>query len=196
MLRLKIARFLPFFIIILYSVIILGNKLFDQRDNTIYIPLNKYTDTLQRISLERYGNIEVETAPSREVIIRNPDFLINFLAPDELFIMDNLRLLFFGIGGIILVITFWNFSYERPFTKQTTLGIKLLTIGFFVFISSQLLRNAWLIDYLKQRTGKEFELDTLNIFYNLEFWLGFIFLRITKIFKKGQKLQQEQDLTV
>lgn len=122
--------------------------------------------------------------------------MIKAFAPDKIYFLYGLRLLFIAILGIILSFTFWNFTYQRPFTKQTTLGMLLITICLFVFVSIEILRITWITDYLKNKTGKNFEIDTTYIFFSPEFWLAAIFLRITKIFKKGMKLQQEQDLTV
>lgn len=198
MIRLKIARFLPFFIIIIFSVLLLVNKITD-RGKAVYISLNTTTDSINTVDiriLQRFGNIEVHAVENKEISINNPPFLIKAFAPDKIYFLDGLRLLFIAIVGIILCFTFWDFTYRRPFTKQTTLGILLITICLFVMISIEIMRNAWLVDYLKDKTGQSFEMDTTNFFFSPEVWLSAIFLRITKIFKKGTKLQHEQDLTV
>lgn len=198
MVRLKIARFLPFLIIIFYSVVLLVNKITDG-DKTVYISLNTTTDSINTVGsriLQRLGNIDVHAVENKEISIKNPPFLIKAFAPDELYFLDGLRLLFIAIVGIILCFTFWDFTYQRPFTKQTSLGMLLITICLFVMVSLEILRNGWIVDYLKDKTGQNFEIDTANFFFSPEVWLGAIFLRITKIFKKGTKLQQENDLTV
>lgn len=198
MLRLKIARFLTFFIIIIFAIGLFLSNLIDRKEK-IYLSLDRYSDTtnvLKGNTLEKYGNVEIHTEVTKEIVINNPDFLINFLAPDPVRFMDNLRILFVIIGGVIFIITFWDFSYQRPFTKQTTLGMRLMTITMFVYITAVILRNYWLTNYLLHQTGQNFRLETPNIIFSAEFLLAALFLRITKVFKKGTTLQQEQDLTV
>lgn len=198
MLRLKIARFFPFFIIIIMLIGYFLSNLIDRKDR-IYISLNTTTDTvniLEGRTLKRYGNIEVHSVENKKITVNKPDLFINFLAPDSVNPMDNLRILFVIIGGIIFVINFWDFSYQRPFTKQTTLGMRLMTITMFVYISAIFFRNYWLTNYLLHQTGRNFRLETPNIIFSAEFLLTALFLRIIKVFKKGTTLQQEQDLTV
>ena len=198
MLRLKIARFSRFFFILIFAIGLFLSNLIDRKEK-IYLSLDRYSDTtnvLKGNTLEKYGNVEVRTEVNKEIVISTPDILINFLAPDSVRFMDNLRILFVIIGGVIFIITFWNFSYQRPFTKQTTLGMRLMTITMFVYISAIFLRNYWLTNYLLHQTGRNFRLETPNIIFSAEFLLAALFLRITKVFKKGTTLQQEQDLTV
>jgi len=198
MLRLKLARFLAFFIIIIFSIAMLMHNSIDRKER-IYISLDTTTDSTNIIgekTLEKYRNVEVRSVSNKEVVIQNPDFLINFLAPDPIRFIDNLRLLFVIIGGVIFIITFWNFSYQRPFTNQTTLGMRLMTITMIVYFFAIIMRNYWLTNYLLQQTGQHFRLETPNIIFSAEFLLAAFFLRVTKVFKKGTTLQQEQDLTV
>ena len=198
MLRIKIARFIPFFIIIIFAIAFVGSNLFDRKEK-ISLQLDNYSDTNNVSTLntiQRYNNIEVQTKLYKEIIINKPGIMLGFFAPGRLKFMDNLRLLFVIIGGVIFIITFWNFSYQNPFTKQTTSGMRLLTITMFVYISVIIMRNYWLNNYLLKQTGQSFHLENENIIFSAEFLLSAIFLRITKVFKKGTILQQEQDLTV
>lgn len=198
MIRIKLARFLPFFVILMFAIVLFIGNILD-RKGKIYLPLDKYSDTtniLKETTLERFRNIEVRSEVNKEVVISNPGIIINFLAPDPIRFMDNLRILFVIIGGVIFIITFWNFSYQRPFTKDTTLGMRLMTITLFVYISAVIMRNYWLTNYLYQQTGHNFRLESPNIIFSAEFLLAALFLRITRVFKKGTTLQREHDLTV
>lgn len=69
MLRLKIARFLPFFIIIFFSIMLLINNLIDRKDK-VYISLNTTTDSINILggnTLERYKNTEVHSVVHKKL---------------------------------------------------------------------------------------------------------------------------------
>ena len=130
-----------------------------------------------------------------QVIINHPKYLAQLLGNENGPFFNCLDLFFEGLASVIIIFTFWNFTYERPFTKKTLLGFRLITFCLFGYYTSNIFRNQYIINYVESVTGKSFTSRADHEFIYFIF-LGALFIRLSKIFNKGNKLQQEQDLTV
>jgi hypothetical protein len=130
-----------------------------------------------------------------EIIIEQPSIKVRLLAPHDLLIADPLYCIIIIIVCIILLFTFWNFSFKNPFLKQTFHGIRLITWAMGIFMTLNHFRYFWFITEVQKLTHGLYEYKTF-IFQRPEFWLFMILYRLVYVFKKGYNLQREQELTV
>lgn len=191
--RLKIARFFPAILILVVAITGIVAILAEREQTPVELLLSTPVGTADTV--QYYGRVAVVEA--QKIAISRQDFLMAFLAPvSENYFFDGLHLLMVIIICSIGIITFWNFSYYRPFTRQTTLGVRLIANTLLAFCYLFMLRNIWMKDQLQDMTGQKFHLYNYNMIPWWGILLYLLLLRIVKVFKKGHSLQQEQDFTV
>lgn len=188
-----IFRFFSYFFLLVILVPFFLVLVFNNTANTITLATEAQSVSVD--TLKRYPQ-DISIVTSHKLVIDKPDFWSNFFSPHESFTSDPLRILLSIIFLIILLISFSDFNYQKPFTKRTTLGVHLMFYTILFFVCIYLLRNMWFIERVHKITGEEFRFTGFNILAYPEFWLAFVLQRVARVFKKGRRLQEEQDLTV
>jgi hypothetical protein len=134
--------------------------------------------------------------PDYIIRLNHPDLVARFMAPGESVLFDSFYLLLIIAVSTIGLFTFSNFSYENPFTRKTTIGMYLLTGVLILFIVAKVFRSEWFSDYLFHETGENLVIDSGRNLYLTEMILTAIVMRLAVVFRKGTRLQEEQDQTV
>ncbi len=127
--------------------------------------------------------------------LKDNHLFLKFIAPKNELIIDNLYAFGLLICGLIIIYSFWNYNKEKPFAGK--LSICIDNVGTILLL-------LWLVNCLRtflfnkevlSLTNHEYMYE-LPPFEKPEFWVAILLLRLAYVMKKGENLQQEQDLTV
>ncbi|MEJ7671146.1 MAG: hypothetical protein WKF59_00085 [Chitinophagaceae bacterium] len=176
---------------ILMSLFFLISTLVDN-DHIVQANIKSTIDTTRSIAF--FHNIEI-SGPG-EITISKPSFKMRLLAPEDLLIADPLYCIIIIIVCITLLFKFWNFSFKYPFSRNTFYGIRFIAVAVGVFLVANFWRYQWFNSEIKELTNGLYKYKILTPFNLPEFWILMILYRLDYVFKKGYKLQIEQELTV
>jgi hypothetical protein len=150
------------------------------------LPLYDTADTIQKF--ERGAIIK-----AARLEIDRPGPLMRFLAPG---ITDPLYCLLLLLILIVLMAFFWDFSYEKPFTRKALWGLRILLWLVLIFLFANHQRYDWFDKQVRILTGGAYEFKK-PFPLSLPEWLAFfILLRLLWMFKRGVALQKESEFTV
>jgi len=151
-----------------------------------------------------YFNHPVSTYPSGHVqltgllIISHPTVLQKILLPNADTGFDLFMLLFIVIGSIIIILIVPKLQQQTLFRKDISNSIRLL--GYLIMlhgILSTYRTFKYIPDQIEYLTNNEFTgSSTFPIIMYAEFYVSLMVIALASLYKRGIKLQEEQDLTV
>ncbi len=162
---------------------------------------NEFSYPLKKVimgeSVPLLSKTSVHISSSATITFKDVSFLKTFLYPDKYFITDRFYLLFaILICGIIIYLIYYEHN-KGVFNTNILKYTKALTVIFTVMFILNILRWRYVQNQITDATSNEYRFfTTLDQFYRPEFWLMAALGIITYILKKGEKLQEEQNLTV
>jgi hypothetical protein len=162
---------------------------------------NDFFYPLKKVNLDAPVPISFSTKVdiSSSAIIRFKDvpFLKTFLYPDKYFITDRFYLLFAMLICSVIIYLIYYEHKKGVFNTNVLKYTKALTIVFTLMFTLNFFRWRYVQNQIADVTSNEYRLfTTLDQFYRPEFWLMVALGIITYILKKGERLQNEQDLTI
>lgn len=153
------------------------------------------SDSAYLASLPLIQKFEKVTVFGNHIIRTRNNSFLNFIAPKTSFITDNLYAFSLFICGLIITFSFWNYDKEKPFTGRLSSCMNKVAVILFITWLLNQLRSYLFNKEILTLTKNEYTYESF-LFEKPEFWVSLILFRLVYVMKKGEKIQQEQDLTV
>ncbi len=131
------------------------------------------------------------------ITFKDISFLKSFVYPTKYFLTDRFYLLFAILICCMLIYLIYSEKKNGVFSNSILRYINYLTKVFIVMFILNTARWFYIQNKIEHATNDAYELYAfIDQFYRPEFWLMAVLGIITYILKKGEKLQEEQNLTV
>lgn len=193
----KIAsRFLLILFIIISLVVIIENVI--TPDKEIILPVASNSSNMKTISSSDKGEIVFDKAQIeiRQVIRwTEKNWWAKFIAPKDLFLTDSIYAFIILSCGTILLFATWYTGKEKPYSGNLSSALDwmsfLCLIGWVIVYFRATYFSSMVSSLTENRYSYAF-----NVFQEAILWISFPLQTLAYIIKRGENLQQEQDLTV
>jgi hypothetical protein len=141
---------------------------------------------------------EGNVALGGQLTILNPGFIERAFLPDATTDIDSVTLLFLAAASVIIILVLPKVKQENLFRKDISTSIRLL--GYLV-MAHGIFSIYRILEYAPKRieaiTNHEFTtIRSFPLMTMAELYFSLIVIAVAGIYKRGIKLQEEQDLTV
>jgi hypothetical protein len=138
-----------------------------------------------------------ETSSGATITFKNLSYWQSFLYPNNHFVFDRFYMLFAAIVCGILIYLVYTEHKKGVFATNVSKYTKVLGTIFGIMLLLNIFRWMYLQEKIFDATKDDYDLFTkLDQFYLPEFWLMIALGVMTNVIKKGERLQNEQDLTI
>jgi hypothetical protein len=133
-----------------------------------------------------------------QLSIKEPDFMERILLPNQLSGLDMISLLFLAIISLIVILIIPKINQSNLFRSDISDAVRLM--GYLMMahsIFSVYRKVSFIPQKIESLTNHEFTfLNSFPFLQMAEIYFALIVLAMAGIYKRGIKLQEEQDLTV
>jgi hypothetical protein len=157
----------------------------------VYHPI---TDTTA-IVLKKEANYLIQQ--EQQIVLTKLNFFQTFIAKDNDPLNDTVSLLYFKI--ILAFITYWYYKFNETNAFKTNFSKSLYWLGILLIsfsIIDWVRTYYWQTVLIQQTKGLYLIKQRYFHWIDFKFLIGIILIWLHKIFKKGEQLQQENDLTI
>jgi len=160
------------------------------------IPVTPVKDgRFDKVPVARYLE---NTVTGGQLTIKYPGIIDRIMLSDKTSDLDMVTLLFLAVASIIIIWIVPKLQQEHLFRKDISQAIRLL--GYLLMLHGlfSIYRNvSYMPGKIESLTNNEFtsRVSVLLLTW-AEFYFALVVIAISNVYKRGVKLQQEQDLTV
>ncbi len=184
---------LSLFISLLTCIAVFISVNFNWKEKSVIC--NVHTPVDKKVAAEQYPAYNIFT--QKQVELKNLTFIETFLFRGSGFWEDSLTVLYCII--LLAFATYLTFktTVENAFRTNLSKSIFWLGILLIVFGIADCIRDYWIQMLMIKQTHNLFIIDSDNLVWmDFKIIIGAILIWLSIIFKKGEYLQKETDLTI